>query len=160
MQADKSTQQLYNEEIKNQNTIVSKPDALADVLEHSACLAMWLSTAGRIEYSRFLEVTQSACVHLKLPLQLRYRLRRLLVPLLERRLDAVRLLPVHARVIHRRQTKVLVDIFCKKRQCCMSRSHSTLLADLPTFSSRTFHDQRSKNSRVFQIKMQCFPIKW
>jgi len=92
-----------------------QPDALADVLQDSACLSMTLPVSIRIQDACLLQLMQSACVHLKLPLQLCNCLCRLLVALLESCLDAMRLLAVDIGVVYRRQTQVLVDILCTKQ---------------------------------------------
>ena len=85
-----------------------QPDALADILEHSASLAVGV----RIHDACLVKFTQSTGVHLQLPLQLRDCRRRLLIALLKRGFHTLCLLPVNVGVIHRRQTQILVNVLC------------------------------------------------
>ena len=85
-----------------------QPDALADILEHSASLAVGV----RIHDASLVKFTQSTGVHLQLPLQLRDCRRRLLIALLKRGFHTLCLLPVNVGVIHRRQTQILVNVLC------------------------------------------------
>ena len=100
------------------------------IRDSSTSLTMTLSTSTGVQDTGLFQLTQSAAVHLQLPLQLCDCLRRFLVALLKCCFNTVRLLTVSIGVIHRRQTQVLINVLCTKLYqiiaWCHSYVHNTL----------------------------------